>query len=61
MLDGFSTRSAEAICTFAYCWSLSEDPIVFQGKCNGTIPHHPQGTTSFGWDNIFIPIGLNER
>ncbi|CAG7935360.1 unnamed protein product [Penicillium nalgiovense] len=32
MLDGFEDRTAEAVCTFAFCRGPGEEPIVFQGR-----------------------------
>lgn len=32
MLDGFEDRTAEAVCTFAFCRGPGEEPILFQGR-----------------------------
>lgn len=32
MLDGFEDRTAEAVCTFAFCRGPGEEPIIFQGR-----------------------------
>lgn len=32
MLDGFDDRSAEAVCTFAFCRGPGAEPILFQGR-----------------------------
>jgi inosine triphosphate pyrophosphatase len=32
MLDSFEDRSAEAVCTFAFCRGPGEEPILFQGR-----------------------------
>lgn len=32
MLDGFEDRTAEAVCTFAFCRGPGAKPILFQGK-----------------------------
>lgn len=32
MLDGFDDRSAEAVCTFAFCRGPGEEPLIFQGR-----------------------------
>ncbi|OKO89713.1 Inosine triphosphate pyrophosphatase [Penicillium subrubescens] len=52
MLDGFEDRSAEAVCTFAFCRGPGEEPLIFQGRTAGTIVR-PRGPTKFGWDPIF--------
>ncbi|KAJ5169125.1 uncharacterized protein N7482_004719 [Penicillium canariense] len=60
MLDGFDDRTAEAVCTFAFCRGPGEEPILFQGRtvlgsdehAQGSIVR-PRGPTNFGWDPIF--------
>jgi inosine triphosphate pyrophosphatase len=32
MLDGFDDRTAEAVCTFAFCQGPGSKPILFQGR-----------------------------
>lgn len=32
MLDGFDDRTAEAVCTFAFCRGPGIEPILFQGR-----------------------------
>lgn len=32
MLDGFDDRTAEAVCTFAFCPAPGAEPIIFQGR-----------------------------
>ncbi|KAL3489462.1 inosine triphosphate pyrophosphatase-like protein [Aspergillus germanicus] len=52
MLDSFETRDADAVCTFAFSQGPGSEPIIFQGRTEGTIVR-PRGPTSFGWDPIF--------
>ncbi|KAH8703532.1 inosine triphosphate pyrophosphatase-like protein [Talaromyces proteolyticus] len=52
MLDGFNDRTAEAVCTFAFCNGPGAEPILFQGRTEGAIVR-PRGPTNFGWDPIF--------
>ncbi|KAJ6094652.1 hypothetical protein N7467_002165 [Penicillium canescens] len=52
MLDGFEDRTAEAVCTFAFCRGPGEEPLIFQGRTEGAIVR-PRGPTNFGWDPIF--------
>ncbi|KAL4929643.1 non-canonical purine NTP pyrophosphatase [Aspergillus undulatus] len=52
MLDSFETREAEAVCTFAFSPGPGSEPIIFQGRTEGTIVR-PRGPASFGWDPIF--------
>ncbi|KAB8077997.1 inosine triphosphate pyrophosphatase-like protein [Aspergillus leporis] len=52
VLDSFDDRSAEAVCTFAFCYGPGSEPIVFQGRTEGVIVR-PRGPPNFGWDPIF--------
>lgn len=57
MLHGWEDKSAEAICTFAYCAGEPKDPVLlFQGRTQGTIVS-PRGPRDFGWDPCFQPLG----
>ena len=55
MLDGFTSRKAEAICTFGYY--DGESFRYFQSRAKGTIAEHPRGENGFGWDKIFVNDG----
>ncbi|XP_017887376.1 inosine triphosphate pyrophosphatase isoform X2 [Ceratina calcarata] len=56
MLHGWEDKTAEAVCTFAYCPGEPEDSILlFQGRTQGTIVS-PRGTREFGWDACFQPL-----
>jgi inosine triphosphate pyrophosphatase len=54
MLDGFPTRAAWALCTFAYCAgpSSTEPIILFEGRTDGKIVP-ARGPPKFGWDPVF--------
>lgn len=54
MLDGFPTRAAWALCTFAYsAGPNSTEPIIlFEGHTDGKIVP-ARGPPNFGWDPIF--------
>ncbi|KAI9924347.1 hypothetical protein ASPWEDRAFT_102492 [Aspergillus wentii DTO 134E9] len=52
MLDSFEDRTAEAVCTFAFCRGPGSEPILFQGRTEGAIVR-PRGPANFGWDPIF--------
>ncbi|KAK1050677.1 nucleoside triphosphate pyrophosphohydrolase ham1 [Friedmanniomyces endolithicus] len=52
LLAGFDDKSAQAVCTFAYCEGLGHEPIVFQGRTDGKIVP-ARGPTDFGWDACF--------
>lgn len=61
LLTGWEDKSAEAVCTFAYCEGSCEDSdvILFQGITKGQIVE-PRGTRDFGWDCVFQPEGFNK-
>ncbi|KAH7393117.1 inosine triphosphate pyrophosphatase-like protein [Cadophora sp. MPI-SDFR-AT-0126] len=52
MLAAFPDKSAQAVCTFAYCEGPGHEPIIFQGRTDGKIVP-ARGPTNFGWDPIF--------
>ncbi|KAK0541592.1 nucleoside triphosphate pyrophosphohydrolase ham1 [Tilletia horrida] len=60
LLATYDDKSAEAVCTFAYCASAAAEPIVFQGRTRGIIVP-ARGPTFFGWDPVFQPEESNEQ
>ncbi|PZD01887.1 Ham1p-like domain containing protein [Pyrenophora tritici-repentis] len=52
MLSGFDDKSAQAICTFGYCEGPGHEPVLFQGRTDGTLVES-RGSTAFGWDSCF--------
>jgi inosine triphosphate pyrophosphatase len=52
MLDGFPTRAAWALCTFAYSAGPGTEPVLFEGRTDGTIVR-ARGPAKFGWDPVF--------
>ncbi|KAL1984786.1 hypothetical protein VTN96DRAFT_8727 [Rasamsonia emersonii] len=52
LLDPYEDKSAEAVCTFAFCRGPGEEPILFQGRTVGKIVA-ARGPANFGWDPIF--------
>jgi len=60
MLDGWEDKSAEAVCTFAYCsGEVDADVLLFQGRTQGTIVN-PRGPRDFGWDPCFQPLNYDK-
>ncbi|XP_013200583.1 inosine triphosphate pyrophosphatase [Amyelois transitella] len=63
LLAGWEDKSAEAVCTFAYCDGESHcedlDVLLFQGITAGKIVT-PRGPRSFGWDCVFEPEGYDK-
>ncbi|KAH0588184.1 hypothetical protein H2248_006899 [Termitomyces sp. 'cryptogamus'] len=56
MLAGFPTKDAWALCTFAYSAGPGSEPILFEGRTDGTIVP-ARGPKVFGWDAVFEPHG----
>lgn len=52
MLDGFQTRAAWALCTFAYSAGPGAEPVLFEGRTDGKIVP-ARGPSKFGWDPVF--------
>ncbi|KAK3715425.1 nucleoside triphosphate pyrophosphohydrolase ham1 [Vermiconidia calcicola] len=54
LLAGFDDKSAQAVCTFAYCEGPGHEVIIFQGRTHGKIVE-ARGPTDFdqGWDACF--------
>ena len=52
LLAGFETKDAWALCTFAYSSGPHAEPILFEGRTEGTIVP-ARGPSVFGWDPIF--------
>ncbi|KAF8430484.1 inosine triphosphate pyrophosphatase, partial [Terfezia claveryi] len=52
ILAAYSDKSAEAICTFAYCEGPGKEVLLFQGKTKGRIVP-ARGPGDFGWDAVF--------
>lgn len=59
MLKGFDDHSAYAQCLYALCEGPDKEPILFDGRCNGTIVE-PRGSNAFGWDPVFEPEGYKQ-
>jgi len=59
ILIGYEDKSATAVCTLAFCPYPHADPVVFTGRCTGTIVEPIDGR-GFGWDSIFVPDGQTE-
>ncbi|KAI3319621.1 Ham1-like protein [Xylariaceae sp. AK1471] len=52
LLAAYPDKSAQAVCTLAYCEGPGHEPIIFQGRTVGRIVP-ARGPTNFGWDPIF--------
>ena len=52
LLEGFPTKKATAVCTFAYSAGPGTEPIIFEGRIDGRIVP-PRGKELFGWNPIF--------
>ncbi|KAG6867673.1 hypothetical protein C0993_012538 [Termitomyces sp. T159_Od127] len=56
LLAGFPTKDAWALCTFAYSAGPGSEPVIFEGRTDGTIVP-ARGPKVFGWDPVFEPTG----
>ncbi|CAK5271835.1 unnamed protein product, partial [Mycena citricolor] len=56
LLAGFDTKAAWALCTFAYSAGPGSEPILFEGRTDGSIVP-ARGPGVFGWDAVFEPTG----
>ena len=54
ILQDYDDKSAEAVCTLAFCPAPHADPVIFTGRTKGTIIAPVEGR-GFGWDSIFVP------
>ncbi|KAH7912939.1 inosine triphosphate pyrophosphatase-like protein [Hygrophoropsis aurantiaca] len=59
LLVGFPTTEAWALCTFAYCSGPGAEPILFEGRTDGSIVP-ARGPPTFGWDAVFQPEGFDK-
>lgn len=57
LLDGYENKSASAICNIGYY--DGNDNHIFRGVAKGKIVPS-NGTSLFGWDNIFMPDGFDQ-
>ncbi|KAL1664479.1 inosine triphosphate pyrophosphatase-like protein [Schizophyllum commune] len=58
MLEGFPTKAAWALCTFAYSAGPGSEPILFEGRTDGKVVQ-ARGPQNFGWDCCFEPDGYD--
>ena len=59
LLEAYEDKSAYAQCIFAYSSGPGSEPILFIGRCRGTIIKQ-RGANGFGFDPIFLPDGETE-
>ncbi|KAF4539604.1 Inosine triphosphate pyrophosphatase [Lasiodiplodia theobromae] len=52
LLAAYEDKSATSVCTLAYCRGPGEEPVIFEGRCTGTIVP-PRGSNGFAYDPIF--------
>lgn len=58
-MEGKSDRRAHFLTVVAF-YDHQNEPLLFQGKIEGTITHQPRGNQGFGYDPIFVPEGYEE-
>jgi XTP/dITP diphosphohydrolase len=42
-------------CVLAFVPAPGAEPVLFEGRCTGTITHEPRGEHGFGYDPAFVP------
>jgi XTP/dITP diphosphohydrolase len=52
-------RRVAYVCALAYV--DGDDEVVVQGRCEGTLAHHPRGRGGFGYDPAFVPDEHGDR
>ncbi|KAL9102941.1 MAG: hypothetical protein Q9163_001967 [Psora crenata] len=52
LLMAYEDKTAQAVCTFAYCEGPGHEPLIFEGRVTGKIVP-ARGPKDFGWDPIF--------
>ncbi|RKL32860.1 hypothetical protein BFJ72_g10360 [Fusarium proliferatum] len=57
LLAGFSDKTAEAVATIGYCQGPGNEPVLFQGRIDGTIVP-ARGVMRYGWQTCFQPDGV---
>ncbi|KAF5560637.1 Ham1 family [Fusarium phyllophilum] len=57
LLAGFSDKTAEAVATIGYCQGPGHEPMLFQGRIDGTIVP-ARGVMRYGWQTCFQPDGM---
>lgn len=62
LLAGYADKSAYAQCLFSFFKNdgSSTEPLLFAGRCPGTIVE-PRGPTNFGWDPVFQPDAFGNK
>jgi inosine triphosphate pyrophosphatase len=60
LLSGFDDKSAQAVCTFAYCEGPGHEPVLFQGRTDGKLVES-RGSTVFGKSEFFLSRGCEYR
>ena len=58
MLAAYQDKSAYAQCIFAYSSGRGAEPVLFDGRCEGSIVP-ARGPLNFGWDPVFQPKGFD--
>lgn len=56
LLAGFEDKSAQAVCTFAYCEGPGKEPIVFQGRTEVSSLSYFQ----CGVEHISLMLGIGQ-
>ena len=58
-MENIEDRRARFVSCIAVVFPDRDDPVVYEGRCSGTIASKPSGGSGFGYDPIFIPDGYD--
>lgn len=56
-IEGIRDRRARFISCIAVVFNDGNKPLVCHGICEGNISYSPVGSSGFGYDPIFLPLG----
>ena len=59
-MENIKDRRASFVSCIAVVFPDMKEPLVYEGRCSGTLAPEPLGRGGFGYDPIFIPDGYDK-
>ena len=59
-MENIKDRRASFVSCIAVVFPDMKEPLVYEGRCSGTLAPEPLGSGGFGYDPIFIPDGYDK-
>jgi len=59
-MENIKDRRASFVSCIAVVFPHMKEPLVYEGRCSGTLAPRPSGSGGFGYDPIFIPDGYDK-